>query len=105
MGSSLSWLQSKVIGPGVKSCPEHQVPGHARSRRLRSPLELEVPRMEGDRFLDMLVPVFPVMHADELFVLVSNVLRFQVFVKGPILLDQKIALAAINAKRGNAAVV
>ena len=48
-----------------------------------SPLELEVPRMEGDRFLDVLVPVFPVMHPDELFVLVSNVLRFQVFVIGP----------------------
>ena len=61
--------------------------------------------MEGDRFLDVQVPVFPVVHPHELFVLVSNVLRFQVFVKGPVLLDQEIALAAINAKRGNAAVV
>ena len=47
----------------------------------RSFLDVQVPRMERDRFLDVQVPVFPVVDADELFILVGDSHRFQVAVE------------------------
>ena len=41
--------------------------------------------MERDRFLDMPIPVGPVMAPGELLVVVRNVERFQVAVKGPVM--------------------
>ena len=52
--------------------------------------------MERDGFLDVQVPVFPVVDAHELFVLVGDLHRFQVPVECAVLLDQKVALAAVD---------
>ena len=52
--------------------------------------------MERDRFLDVQVPEFPVVNADELFVLVGDLHGFQVAVECAVLVDQEVALAAVD---------
>ena len=70
-----------------------------------SRLDLQVPHVERDRFLDVLVPEGPVVIADELLVLVGDVHRVQMAVEGAILVEQEVGLAAVEPQRGDPAVV
>src|SRR5262249_20130203 len=48
------------------------------------PLQFPSPRVDSDRFVDVAIPVRPVMATRDLLVLVRHVERFQVTIKGPI---------------------
>ena len=61
--------------------------------------------MERDGFLNVLVPVGPVMAAGELLVFVRDVQRLQVAMERPVLLQQEVVGAAVDQERGDAAVV
>ena len=61
--------------------------------------------MEGDRFLDVLIPVFPVVNADKLLVFMGDVHRFQMAMERAVLLEQEVALAAVDTQCRNPAVV
>src|SRR5688572_10528130 len=60
-----------------------------------APLDLEVPRMEGDRLGEVAVPVVPAMIAGILLVLVPEVHRIEVSVEPPVLAQQGVVLPAV----------
>ena len=61
--------------------------------------------MKRDGLLDVLVPVCPVVDADELLVFVRDVHRFEMLVERAVLVEQEVVLAAVDPQRGDAAVV
>ncbi len=51
--------------------------------------DLQVLHMESDRFLDVLIPVFPVVHSHEFCVLVADLHRLQVAMECAVLVKQR----------------
>src|SRR5262249_40187776 len=76
------------------------MPRHRRLSTTPSGAELQRPLVEGDRFLDVAVPVLPGVRAGELGVFVGDTELLEVAMEGAVFLQEPILQPAVETESG-----